>query len=63
LIIWSILAPLALLAGVVTALKGRWGWFLLGLVTFSLLWFVGAFVSPADGSIWARARRRRRALS
>jgi hypothetical protein len=60
LIVAEVLIALALIAGFVTALKGRWGWFLLGLATLSLLWFVGAFFSPADGSIWVRARRRRR---
>ncbi|WP_205698216.1 hypothetical protein [Conexibacter sp. SYSU D00693] len=50
-----VLAP----AGVVTALKGRWGWVVAGLLLAGLPWLVSAWVAPADTSWWARRRARR----
>lgn len=40
-------------AGVVTALKGKWGLFFLGLV-FGPLWFVGAIRPAKPYSYWAQ---------
>ncbi len=59
-----------IIGGMVTALKGRWGWFLLGLVTAGALWPVTALLVAQPESPWARsfygppkmarARRRKR---
>jgi hypothetical protein len=59
LIVLSIYVVFALLAGVLTAGKGRWGWFWLGVFTGGLLWIVGAFQTPSPTSIWARLQRAR----
>ena len=59
LVVWSIYLVFALLAGALTAGKGRWGWFWLGVFTGGLLWFVGAFQTPSPTSIWARIQRAR----
>ena len=45
---------LALLAaGIVTALKGKWGMLLVGLV-FGPAWIVGALRLACPGTFWAR---------
>jgi hypothetical protein len=44
---------LTVLAGVVTALKGKWGFFFLGLV-IGPLWIIGAIRSAKPDSYWAR---------
>jgi len=54
LIAWTILLVLVLVAGAVTAAKGRWGWVLIGLLTGGLVWPVTAFLAPAPGSLWLR---------
>ena len=54
LIAWTILMALLLVAGCVTAAKGRWGWVLIGLLTGGLLWFATAFFAPSADSFWAR---------
>jgi hypothetical protein len=59
LIIWTILAPIVLVAGVATLIKGRYGWFLLGLATVGLAWIIGALMQPAEGSAWTWLRSRR----
>jgi hypothetical protein len=61
LIVWAVLSVLGLITGTVTAAKGRWGWFILGLATFSLLWYVGAVLAPKDNSVWVWLRARRAA--
>jgi hypothetical protein len=43
-----------LLGGLVTALKGRWGWLAAGLVFGGALWLFTAFLPAAPGSVWAR---------
>lgn len=58
------------IGGMVTALKSRWGWFLLGLLTAGLIWPVTALMIAKPDSPWARsfygppklarARRRKR---
>jgi hypothetical protein len=53
LIAWTILMGLLLVAGAITAAKGRWGWVLAGLMTGGLLWCVTAFLPAAPGSLWA----------
>ena len=41
------------LAGVVTALKGKWGVFFLGIL-FNVLWIIGAIRPARADSYWAR---------
>ena len=40
--------------GVVTASKGRWGWFAVGLLTGGALWLLTAFLVATHDSLWAR---------
>ena len=64
------LGAASLIGGMVTALKGRWGWFLLGLLTAGLIWPVTGLLVAQPDSPWARsfygppklarARRRKR---
>lgn len=54
LIVWTALVCCALLAGLVTAAKGRWGWLLLGLLSGGIAWFVSAFLEASPDSLWAR---------
>jgi hypothetical protein len=49
---------LLLIAGIVTLIKGRWGWFLLGLVFLGVFWPVSALMPPAPNSLWTRLRSR-----
>ena len=44
-------------AGVVTALKGKWGLFFLGLF-FNVLWIIGAIRPAKADSYWARRFQR-----
>ncbi len=44
----------ALPCGVVTVMKGRWGWFAIGFVLGGLPWIVTAFLPARSGSAWAR---------
>jgi len=59
LVVFTVLVCVALPCGIVTALKGRWGWFVLGLMTAGLLWIVGALQPPAPASLWQRWRSAR----
>jgi hypothetical protein len=60
LIIWLVYSLAALAAAVLCAAKGRWGWFLLGLLVFGLLWFIGAIQPATPRSIIGRREARRR---
>ena len=42
-----------LTAGIVTALKGRYGWLALGLIPLGLPWLVSSFLLARPGSVWA----------
>jgi hypothetical protein len=53
-VVFTVLLAVALPCGVVTAMKGRWGWLVLGLMTSGLLWIVGALQPPAPASLWQR---------
>jgi hypothetical protein len=53
LIAWTVVMGLVLVAGAVTAAKGRWGWVLVGLLTGGLAWLVTAFLAPSADSFWA----------
>ena len=52
IVLWTLFA-FCVLCGVVSALKGRWGFVLLGLV-FALFWIMGAIREPRPDSFWAR---------
>ena len=52
------LIGLLLIAGAVTAAKGRPGWVLVGLLTGGLPWVVTAFLAAAPGSLWTRIFKR-----
>jgi hypothetical protein len=54
LIAWSVLISLALLAGAITAAKGRWRWVLIGLLTGAVPWLATAFLAARPDSLWAR---------
>jgi len=55
LIILLVLIGLYVWALVVCAMKGRWVFFVLGIL-FGLFAFIGAFLSAQPGSTWARKR-------
>lgn len=63
LVISTIIVLMMINAGIVTILKGRWGWVVVGIFTSGLAFFYSAFLAPKPDSLWARriARRRRRA--
>ena len=52
--IWAF-TILTLTAGIATALKGRYGWFALGLFLLGLPWLVSSFLLAKPGSAWATA--------
>ena len=58
LIAWTVLIGLLLIAGAVTAAKGRPGWVLIGLLTGGLPWVVTAFLTAAPDSLWTRTFKR-----
>jgi hypothetical protein len=68
-VLLAALGAASLIGGMMTALKGRWGWFLLGLLTGGLIWPATALLIARPDSPWgrsfygpdklARARRRR----
>lgn len=43
-----------LLAGAVTAAKGRWGWVVVGLLTWGVIWLGTAFLIATPDSVWGR---------
>jgi hypothetical protein len=57
--LWVALMMVIAMGGVVTAMKGRSGWLLVGLVVSGLIWPAAAVLLPAEpGSYWARRMRR-----
>ncbi|MEA2355650.1 MAG: hypothetical protein QOD61_1779 [Solirubrobacteraceae bacterium] len=58
LIIFSVLACIAVPCGIVTAAKGRWGWLALGFLTSGILWIGGALQPPRQTSLWQRLATR-----
>jgi hypothetical protein len=62
LVISTIIALMAICAAVVTVMKGRWGWVIIGVFTSGLGFFYSAFLPPRPDSLWGRriARRQRR---
>jgi cell division protein FtsW (lipid II flippase) len=67
LILWTVYVATVLVLAVVTGLKGRWIWLLVGLLLLGgLPLFYAAFLPPEPDSVWAawtRRRARRRAAS
>lgn len=59
LIAWTGLVALVVVAGIVTAAKGRAGWVAIGLLTGGLAWLVTAFLPALPGSLWQRTIGRR----
>lgn len=57
--IWEVLGTLifmvVLFGGFVTALKGRWGWFFLGLASGGIIWPLTATVLAKPGSAWSES--------
>lgn len=51
-VFWGMVA-LFVIAGIVTAMKGKWGFFILGFVV-PLIWVVGALRPMKLNSYWAR---------
>lgn len=62
LILWTALAFVLLAFGIVTALKTRWGWFVIGMF-IPVVWIFSAFAAPTPTSLWHRVARRLRATS
>jgi hypothetical protein len=58
-LVFTLLACVAVPCGLVTAAKGRSGWLLLGFLTSGLLWIVGALQTAMPGSMWQRRLARR----
>jgi bacteriorhodopsin len=67
-VLLAIYGVACLVGGMVTALKSRWGWFVLGFVTAGLVWPFTALLVARPNSPWgcsfygppkmARARKR-----
>lgn len=60
LIAYTLLVLLGLSATIVTAMKGRWGWVLAGLLTSGLVCLYSATLPAEPGSLWSRWETRRR---
>lgn len=52
--IWAF-TIVTLIAGLATAVKGRYGWLAVGLILLGLPWFVSSFLLARPGSMWATA--------
>jgi hypothetical protein len=52
LVLWTIYSFVSLGAAVVTALKGRWGWLVVGFLTGGLAWFYAATLPALPDSTW-----------
>ena len=59
LVVWTLLFLVSVPCGVVTASKGRWGWFVVGFLLGCLPWLGTALLSPLPDSPWARRAARR----
>jgi hypothetical protein len=51
----TIIFLMVLFGGTITALKGRWGWFLIGLATGGIIWPLTATVLAKPGSAWSES--------
>ena len=65
LMLLSLLLVAIVICGLITALKGRLGWAVVGVLTGGLVWPVTCFLIATPGSPWARLfygdEKRRRA--
>jgi hypothetical protein len=55
LLLLTLFGAASVIGGMVTALKSRWGWLGLGLVTGGLIWPLTALVIAKPDSPWARS--------
>jgi len=55
LLLLALYGGACLVGGMVTALKGRWGWFLLGMLTAGLIWPLTALALGRPDSAWGRS--------
>lgn len=60
LVISTVIALMAICAGIVTLMKGRWVWVVVGIFTSGLAFFYSAFLAPKPDSLWARCITKRR---
>jgi hypothetical protein len=56
LVLWTVAVLVAL---VVTALKGRWGWLIVGVLLGGVPLMISAFLTARPGSLWERLANRR----
>ncbi len=56
IVVYVLVMAAGVCAGIATAAKGRWGWFLVGLLTSGITFFFSAFLPAAPSSIWGRHR-------
>jgi hypothetical protein len=54
LILWTVYVFAVVIVAILTGLKGRYGWLLIGLFLGGLPLFYSAFLTPEPGSLWAR---------
>jgi hypothetical protein len=59
LFVWTAYVVAAVVALAACGAKGRWGWFLLAVLTLGVAGFVGATRPAVPGSPWTRLGRRR----
>jgi hypothetical protein len=61
LLLFTAVVLLAIPCGIVTALKGRTGWLVVGLLLGAWPWICSAFLPALPGSWWAKRSARRAA--
>ena len=54
LAVYTVLLLFGCVGGLVTLAKGRYGWFLVGLLTGGVLWNLTAILIATPDSLWAR---------
>ena len=59
LILFTLLFAGMLVCAGVAAAKGRWGWFVAGLLLGGLPWLAAPFLTAMPDSAWGRRRARR----
>jgi hypothetical protein len=57
LVVYTLVAAAGVCAAIATAAKGRWWWFLIGLLTGGITFFLSAFLPAVPDSVWGRRRR------
>ena len=51
----TIVFLIVMFGGAITALKGRWGWFFIGLATGGIIWPLTAVAIAKPGSAWSES--------